>query len=126
MEQGFEWRRGWDDEHGAYACADSVGVAVQGGLPRNGIVYRPRPRDGCPVRLLVSATEFDRDASLLARASGAIRTVIFPRTARKVLDRAFQNTPVRSAVLNEGLEELGECADANGDDLGGVFGCTQI
>ena len=100
MEQDFEWRRWWDDEHGAYACADSVDVAVQSGLPRNGIAYIPRTRDGCPLRLLVSAAEFDRDASLLVQASGAIRTVTFPRTVRKVRGRAFQNTPVRSAVLN--------------------------
>ena len=126
MEQGSERRRGWDDEHGAYACADSVDIAVQNGLPGNGIVYRPRARDGCPLRLLASATEFDRDASLLARTSDAIRTVIFPRTARKVLDRAFQNTPVRSAVLNEGLEELGECRNWNEEGYDGVFNGARL
>lgn len=52
-------------------------------------------------------TEFDRSVSWLGQGAEAARTIIFPNTVRRVSETAFNgNQPLRSAVLNEGLEEL--------------------
>ena len=36
------------------------------------------------------------------------KTLAFPSTVKEVLDKAFDFAPLRSVVLNEGLEVLGD------------------
>ena len=58
-------------------------------------------------QLFVSETEFDRSTSRLVRGAEGIRTITFPGTVRDVKCNAFMsNRSLRSAVLNEGLEQL--------------------
>ena len=62
---------------------------------------------GSVTRLFVLETEFDRSMSWLGKGAEAVRTIIFPSTAKEVRISAFcGNQSLRSAVLNEGLEEL--------------------
>ena len=72
--------------------------------------------------LVVSRTFLDRRASQILWAARDIRTITFPSTIRIVQDGAFRRTPLISAVLNEGLEELGECRN----DADGVFRWTRL
>ena len=51
------------------------------------------------------------------------RTVAFPSTVREVSDSAFAGANLLSAVLNEGLETLGEHSNCSYD---GVFRGTQL
>lgn len=75
--------------------------------PRNGIAYRASGRDG--PQLFVSGTQFNRSASLVVRGDADARTIVFPNTVRAVQSDAFyDNERLRSAVLNEGLEALGD------------------
>lgn len=63
----------------------------------------------CSPRLLVSETEFDRAMSQVVNGSSHARTIAFPNTVRGARDCAFlENKTLISAVLNEGLEMLGE------------------
>ena len=61
---------------------------------------------------------FDRDMWLIVWAARGIKTITFPSTVRNVEGDTFYFTPLISAVLNEGLEELGEGQD---DYTDGVF-----
>lgn len=80
-------------------------------LPISGILYRVCDRGGRSPRLLVSGTEFDRELLRIERAAEDAVTAIFPNTARGALEGAFENSSLRSAVLNEGLKRLGGCED---------------
>ena len=60
------------------------------------------------LRLDVSGVEFSRDMTTIFGASDDIRTMIFPTTVRTVRQGSFCSAfPLRSVVLNEGLEVLG-------------------
>ena len=80
------------------------------------------------VRVFVSGTVFNREISSVKRGADA-RTIIFPNTVRDMCGYAFTaNKRLRSAVLNEGLEELPRCSDADffSDDPDGVFANSEI
>ena len=57
-------------------------------------------------QIFVSETEFNVELCDIVKASGNIRTVIFPRTVRNVLDGAFARTHLRSAVLSKELKTI--------------------
>lgn len=74
-------------------------------------------------RLCVSDTQFSRDMDELIEALDELRTITFPRTVRTVRKYAFYWIDgLRSAVLNEGIEVLGEDSYySDGDAYPGVF-----
>ena len=74
-------------------------------------------------RLFVFGVELSRDMSRVVKSKKDVRTITFPSTVREVSDGAFSGTSVRSAVLNEGLEELGE---HYGHNSVGAFGRTPL
>ena len=83
--------------------------------------------------LRVSGTTFIRGMSQIAARMSNIKTIIFPKTVKKVLDDVFWSTKIRSVILNEGLEWLGKFQDDCYDyqenivmDCYGVFGGTQL
>lgn len=75
------------------------------------------------VQVFVSGTELARDMSRVIRGARSTKTTTFPSTVRKVLDGAFSDTSVKSVILNEGLEVLGECGARN---CRGVFSWTRL
>ena len=50
------------------------------------------------------------------------KATTFPRTVRHVSDCAFAGPALKSVVLNEGLETLGECQQK----YVGVFNCARL
>ena len=78
------------------------------------------------IRAFVSGSEFDRNMSQIVAADVNAKTATFPNTARRVLDRAFADTSLRSAVLNEGLERLGGHREECRNRYVGVFCNTKI
>ena len=74
----------------------------------------------------MAETEFDKNMSRIVRGVKSVRTVIFPRTVRKVLGNAFLDARLASVVLNEGLEMLGELNDDNESCCSGVFQSTLV
>ena len=60
----------------------------------------------------------NRNISQIELGTSGTRTITFPSTVRNVEGDTFYFTPLISAVLNEGLEELGEGQD---DYTDGVF-----
>ena len=81
----------------------------------------------CPAWPCVSGTEFDRDMSTIVSMAGDARTVSFPTTVRCVRQRTSKaNEALGSVVLNEVLEELGECGDDENYLCGGVFSRARI
>lgn len=113
--------RRWNRERSAYVCADGAKVQVRSGSTRllphgsedkttrvNEIFYRIGAGK-TEALLLVSWTLLDRDMSQIVLGLPKIRTITFPSTVRIVQDGAFCRTLLMSAVLNEGLEKLGEC-----------------
>lgn len=92
--------------------------------PRNVISYQFRDGNNFVCRLFVSETEFSRNISQVVRGRDS-KTITFPNTVREVCGNAFQGSPLSSAVLNEGLETLGEYKD-NWHDAQGIFCNTQI
>lgn len=128
----------WSREYAVYACADGVDMALKRGIfkrlkqedrsplrslnfvfggvqppqqtfPANGISYEASNEGGPSLRLFISETEFDRKLSQITRAKDNARTFVSPATVRKIVEGAFQYASLQSAVLNEGLEKLGEC-----------------
>ena len=95
-------------------------------LPRSGISYRACTGGGRSPLLLVSGTEFDRELLRIERVAEGAATVIFPNTARGTLEGAFENSSLRSAVLNEGLERLGGCEDEDDNSHDGIFRNAEI
>ena len=75
------------------------------------MLYQTRDGDRRQIRPFVSGTELSRNMSLVVREHFGATTATFPNTARRVQNDAFRKTPLRSVVLNEGLETLGECDD---------------
>ena len=141
--------RGWSAAQ-AYECADHVSVEVpcrtfgkgQSNMihrlnrllfgvvprqvhltPRNGIAYKTRGQT--LLRLLVSDTELDRDASQIAKASRGIRTITFPNTVREFSEDAFLGASLRSVVLGEGIEKLEGHKDCRSRPEG-IFAKTQV
>ena len=71
---------------------------------RNRILYNPRAKK--QQRLFVSGTEFDRRMSQVVKGAKDVRTIIFPSAFKELSYEVFQETPVRSVILNEGIEKL--------------------
>lgn len=72
----------------------------------NLIAYKARRY--CPsslVIIFVPKTEFDRKMSQISRRPND-KTITFPNTVKNVPAGAFQYTPLRSVILNEGLESV--------------------
>ena len=75
--------------------------------------------------VFVSETEFDRAMVQIMIGSKSVRTITFPSTVIRVQGGAFEDSPLlKSAILNEGLERLGECEEEDYDDEDGVFCST--
>ena len=145
MENSAEKR--WDKRHATYTCVDGLRVLAKREMfnrigyedpaldlaPDKRQIFR-RNRTPCRLghttsyqqRLFVSRIEFNRKLSQIARAISSVTTVTFPNTVTLVLDGAFQNTSLRSVVLNEGLEQLGECGINIIDRHRGVFSNTLV
>lgn len=64
--------------------------------------------------------------AVLEKGNESAKTVTFPNTVRKVLDGSFRNMPLKSAVLNEGLQVLGGLKGEDGNNHRGVFSNSQI
>ena len=80
-------------------------------IARNSVLYLSCNGKRRRVQLFVSGTELSRDMSLVVREHFGAATATFPNTARRVQNDAFRKRPLRSVVLNEGLDTLGECDD---------------
>ena len=95
----------------------------------NGVEYGVYPRDEY-LRLLVSRTEFNRTMSRIVKGAGNVKTVIFPSTVREAPDDVFWQTEIRSAILNEGLETLGQYQSNVWGEImmrcRGVFDSTEL
>lgn len=87
----------------------------------NGVKYNIDTRKKL-VRLFVSGIEFNRPMLQIVKSMKDVRTIIFPSTIKEVSDRAFENTALVSAIVNEGSEKLGECRH----QYFGIFCCSQI
>ena len=59
-------------------------------------------------RLFVSTIEFNRNMSQIVEGTVDIKTMVFPSTIRETSEETFSDTSVQSAILNEGLETIGE------------------
>ena len=65
--------------------------------------------------------------SLVTKGTEQAKTVTFPGTVRRVGECAFRrNTLLRSVILNEGLEALGECRDQEDSDRLGIFDTSKV
>ena len=125
-------------EHTTYRCVDEVKVLLSNRAlerdqdksekvrtqPRyaNGILYKTSG-EGKGIKLVVSGTELDRNMSQIIQGTRNAKTATFPCTVREVLDGAFSNTLLMSAILNEGVEVLGEYEILGCD---GVFSNTRL
>ena len=129
--------RRWNRERTAYVCADGVKVRVRSITPGmrlysvdnhdevtyvSTIAYNVNAGKAYTL-VAVPGILFDRDMWLIVWAARGIKTITFPRTIKIVQESAFHHTPLMSAVLNEGLEELGECGARN---CRGVFHWTKL
>ena len=75
----------------------------------NMIMHKKRWDRQSNIQIFVSETEFDRSMSQLVKGAKGARTVTFPSTVREVEHGIFEgDQSLRSAVLNEGLEQLRE------------------
>lgn len=93
----------------------------------NQISYEANSESGRSLQAVVSETHFNRDMSRITKETAKIRTLIFPSTVREVLDPVFAgNMHLKSVILNEGLERLGQFEDGEFYLCGGVFGQTQL
>ena len=63
---------------------------------------------------------------LIEGGAEKIKTITFPKTIRFVQNGAFSGRPLRSAILNEGLQKLGETINDWGDQRSGCFSGSQI
>ena len=63
--------------------------------------------------------------SRIRRGAREARTVVFPRTVRDASEGAFRNGRLLAAVMNEGLERLGDCGDKY-YSMNGVFQGTRM
>lgn len=114
-----------------YRCTGGESILIyrnspeKTGLGKSGIVHRMNAKKKRPqTQLFVSGTEATRDLSQIVAGDKNARTVTLPNTVRKVRDRAFAGSGrLRSVVLNDGLETLGEYQGRNG---GGAFSGTGL
>ena len=85
-----------------------TGYAQRDAYKRSWISYAVR--DGKDQLLLVTpALDLGRNMSRVERGRDWARTATFHRTVREVRESAFErNWSVRSVILNEGLEAIGE------------------
>ena len=58
--------------------------------------------------IFVSETRLSRDMSRIVLGAKDVRTITFPSTIRDLSNGAFADANLLSAVLNKGLETLGE------------------
>lgn len=137
QSESTEEEPGWDDERGAYLCADRVAVrarAVAGRTwsrgtrrqpPANAIGYSAcARRRRAQVQVFLSGAELSRDMAQLVRGAREARTAVFPPSVRRARDRAFCGCEaLRAVLLNEGLEALGEF---QGRGCSGVFRSTGL
>ena len=72
--------------------------------------------------MAVSGVAMSRDMEEITESSGGTRTIIFPKTVRRVANTAFNGAiSLRAAVVNEGLEVLGDDENADEEKVRGVF-----
>ena len=130
--------RGWNGERTAYRCVDGTDVLVpsrafrrdpreQGASGKTRVQIRyvncvSRVGVQKEIRQVVSGIEFSRDMSRITWGANA-KTLSFPGTVREVQDHSFCRTAVRSVLLNEELEVLGEY---RGNFTTGCFSCTRL
>lgn len=112
--------RGWSIGCEKYTCTDRVSITVprrtanirdlrdQKTRPSNGIWYTARSQRYL-LRVAVSGVEFSGHMRTLFGGSDGVRTLILPKMVRAVQQGAFyQVESLRSVLLNEGLETLGD------------------
>lgn len=94
----------------------------------NRIVYKRHEKDSqSRIQLFVSESEFDRSISLFAKAAEGIKLVTTPSTVKETrYDTFVENWELKSVVLNEGLERLGELEGNDQNKPEGMFGNTKI
>ena len=95
-----------DGQPGQEANAQRAEKEIEFVAPTNGILYRVHDSDYYQPQVFVSETEFNVELCDIARASENVKTVIFPRTVRNVLDNAFTHTHLRSAVLSKEVRTI--------------------
>ena len=129
LKMRYGWKTG-EERHSAYICTDGLRVKVASRafkrglfvdrfgskrqvIPINIVKYEiDRQSKRAYVYLFVSGTMFTRNTLGLILGAENIRTVIFPSTVRGTTRSAFARCLfLRSAVMNEGLRQLGECVD---------------
>lgn len=127
MDKGSDKRGGtrntgrrWSEGRRKYTCRDSVDVRVPNRaflrkdwfqfswgkdpyFPKNGVSYQPEKSNDRMCRPFVSEAEFDKMMSKIVKGPN-VKTITFPKTTRTVCERAFNDIPLKSVVLNEGLE----------------------
>ena len=75
-------------------------------VPRNRITYEISKEEP---QIAVTEIEFSRDMKTVFGGPDNIRIITFPKTVTKVKQGAFHCAKsLKSVVLNEGLEKLGE------------------
>ena len=113
----------WNREHSAYRCTDETVVRVLDAMPGRSGQSSSRVSYGGAgagqTRALVSGTRLSRNLSQIASGAKDAKTLTFPRTVRETRGYLFWGGPLRSVVLNEGLQTLG-------DDAGAVFKDTRL
>ena len=60
-------------------------------------------------QVIISETFFSRDVPQILWGAKDIKTIVFPNTVKYVSNCALTSPALKSVVLNEGLETLGEC-----------------
>ena len=113
----------WNRERSAYRCTDETVVRVLDAIPgRSGQSSSRVAYGGAGAgqpRALVSGTWLSRNLSQIASGAKNAKTFTFPRTVREAQGYLFWGGPLRSVVLNEGLQTLG-------DGTGTVFKDTRL
>lgn len=112
----------WNDGRTTYLCANGIDVVTLHAIPKreygvsgiyskttyaSGIRYKAHEEEN-RTHLFVSGAEFSRSMSQIVWGARNAKTVAFPNTVKEVQEYTFFYTTIRSAVLNEGLETLGE------------------
>ena len=148
MERSFDQNgtgteRRWDAKHTAYKCSDCVDVHIRQILRKEKPAQKgsgKAPDQAAPasmigycinarrrkvlVQVFASGAELSRDMSQLARGASDARTFTLPKGVLRLRDRAFaESEQLRSVVLNEGLETLGEY---QGPNCRGAFRGTKL
>ena len=110
-----EEKKGWDEAHCAYRCADDTVAATE---RRESRVLYPETWSCLSCGVFVAGAVYDRGLVQLSWLRDRPRTIAFPRSVR-VLDRGltgwnYDKEP-RGVCFNEGLEEVAaECLSSSG------------